>query len=191
MRAHGLYHFPTLKHLRVLDTMSEHGRPSWSYRAFREKGIFEVLLGLFGGIGAFLELIGSFWGTLGIILGLYSGFPRSSGAPLAAILEAIDQKSPQIRLLGRSWVVFGPLLRALGPYWEPLGPLLVLLGSSWAHLEALGQKAKSMTFLRFVKDFGFSGRSREISKSTGICLVALLGPVEGMLLAILSHVGLC
>ena len=74
---------------------------------------------------------------------------------------------PKNRLLGRSWAPLGAILgghrAVLGASWALLGALLGNLGAILRPQKRIGsEKARrqtSLIFFRFLKDFGFSGRS--------------------------------
>ena len=132
-----------------------------------------------------------------------------SGRSLGAILEAIDQnrgehllvpprRGPKSRLLGPSWAALGALLGALGPVlglsWARLGALLGHLGAILRLQEPIesekARRQKTLIFIWFLNDFGFSGASLGGSVASWGRLGAVLEPLVGLLGAILSHRGL-
>ena len=105
------------------------------------------------------------------------------------------EKSPLGSLLGRSWGAlgrsWGRLGGLLGPSWGSLGPSWGHLEASRAHRKQTSGKAKIMYFPSVVRRFvGLLGGSRGGSESTWGRLVALWGPLGGMLEAILHHLRL-
>ena len=102
---------------------------------------------------------------------------------------------PQNRLLGRSWDDLGRWGVVLGASWAPLGALLGHLGAILRPQRRIGSeeagRPKSLiSNCLFLKKFGFLGGSRGGSESTWGRLVALWGPLGGMLEAILHHLRL-
>ena len=141
-----------------------------------------------------------YWGSFGGVLGPLWGSSGGSGRSLGAILEAIEQNSdegqvvylrrgPKSRLLGPSWAALEALLSDLGPVlglsWARLGALLGHLGATLRLQEPIesekARRQKTLIFLGFLKDFGFSGASLGCSVATWGRLGAALELLVGML----------
>ena len=195
----------------------EHRRPSWSYGAL--SGVSGSSWGSFGAswrplgalwgalrphgalLGRLGALLGPSWGSLGPLWGaLLGAMERQLGPSWRQSIKRgvlyLGSLSGTIKVAygGAFGAILGALGAVLGASWAPLRALWGQRGATWRPQERIGSeeagRPKSLILPRFWKDFGLLGGSRGSSESTWGRLVALLGPLGGMLLAILSHVGL-
>ena len=149
----------------------------------RETPIGTILGPSWDHLGSFVSPLGDLLGPSWLPLGPSGGTSIKEGGSPINFVPSEPGKSP----LGSSWGVLEALLGALGAVVEPLWAPLTE-GVLWRCDKARQQY--TLRSCQFLTDTGLLGVPSEGSVANWSRLGAVLGPLGGMLDAILSHLGL-